>query len=163
MEELVTGAAKALAPLTHAVGRKVSQLQAERAAAKEPFRLQPDLLNQKLNETLSRFLGGTVDDAWWRRVLSRMEQAYVVPEFFKMPRVQRWLGEEYVQEGIVSLARANIMGQLPEREDETRGRLSESYAEHTGEPKCFAKGNYLGRVAAFLKAVVSLHRECSVV
>ena len=68
-----------------------------------------------------------------------MEQAFVAPDFFKTPPVRSWLGETDVQEDIVSLARANVMGQLAEGEDETQKRLSESYSRHTGEPERFAK------------------------
>ena len=115
-------------PLAKAVSQKVSQLQAERAAAQEPFRVQTDLLDQKLKETLGRFRGGSVADAWWRQVLTQMQQAYVAPDFFKMPAVRSWLDEVLVQEDIVSLARPNVMGQMAEGEDEVRKRLSEIYS-----------------------------------
>ena len=115
------------------------QLRAERTGAQEPFRVQTNLLDEHLKETLRRFRGGDVDDVWWRHVLAEMEQAYVAPEFFRKPLVRSWLGEEYVQESIVSLARANVMGQLAEGEDETRKRLLASYSEHTGEPKHLAE------------------------
>ena len=156
-------AAKALLSMAKAVAPKIAQLYAERAAAQDPFgvqadrrnlvlghldhqavtrehfRVQSDLLDRELMETLDRFRGGDVDDAWWRRVLARFEQAYVAPEFFKMPPVISWLGDENVQEAIVSLARAKVMGQLAEGEDESRRLLSRSYSKHTGEAEHYAK------------------------
>ena len=176
MEVSISVAARVLLPIAKAVAPKIEQLRAERRAAQdpfgvqsgpgnlvlvhldhramtqEPFRVRWDLLGQNLKETLElRFLGGNFDDAWWRRVLASLEQDYVVPKFFKMPTVQSWLGEEDVQEGIVSLARANLMGQLAEGENETRKRLSENYSKHTGEPEHFAK-NPIDVVVAVLTA-----------
>lgn len=139
MDGLTSTAAKTLLPLAKAVAQKVSQLRAERAAAREPLQVQTGIMDKKLKETLGRFRGSTVDDAWWRRVLSEMEQAYVAPEFFRKPTVRRWLGEERVQDGLVSLAGPRILGQLAEGEDEVRERLSEAYSEHTGEAARFAE------------------------
>ena len=139
MDGLASTAAKALLPLAKAVSQRVSQLRAERAAAKDPLRVQTNLLDERLKETLGRFRGSSIDDTWWRRVLTEMEQAYVAPEFFKKPTVRSWLGEERVQEGLVSLARPRVLGQLAEEEDEVRKRLSEIYSEHTGEAERFAE------------------------
>ena len=140
MEVPVNVAAKALLPLVKAVGPRVTRLRAERSAAREPLRVQTDLLNQNLKETLRRLCGGFDDDSWWPRVLARMEQQYVAARaFFRTLSVQCWLGEVDVQKGIISLARANVMGQSAEGEAETRRRLSESYSEHTGEPERSAK------------------------
>ena len=139
MEVSGSVAAKILLPLARAVSDTVAQLRAERAAARAPFRLQTSLLDQALKNTLGRFLGGGVDDKWWRYVLAEMEQGFVAPDFFKTLPVQSWLEETEVQGDIVSLARANVMGQLADGEDETRKRLSESYSRHTGESEPFAK------------------------
>ena len=79
----------------------------------------------------------------------------LAPEFFKTPPVRRWLAEEDVQEGIVSLARANVVGQLADGEDETRKLLSESYSEHTGEPERFAKGPINVTVAGLTAGYIS--------
>ena len=139
MEAMGSIAAKVLLPLVSAVSRTVTQLRAERAAATRPFPVQAGLLDQRLKEILGRFRGGSADDVWWRYVLAEMQQKYMAPDFFKVPSVRTWLGQEDVQEGIVSLAKANVMGQLVEGEDKTRRRLSESFSKHTGEPEGFAE------------------------
>ena len=135
----IVATAKALVPLAGAISRKAAQLHAERTAAKEPFRLETDLLDKRLRETLGRFQGGSVDDGWWRHVLAELGQAYVAPEFFTKPAVREWLDETDVQDGIVSLARAKVMGQSSESESEIKGCLAALYSAHTGEADHFAE------------------------
>ena len=138
MEASVMTAAKVLVPIATAVSSRIARLRAERSAAHEPYQLQPDLLNQQLQETLDRLRGGSVDAPWWRHLLSEIEQSYVAPEFFNTLSVQSWLGEKDVQEGLFSLARASLVVQLRDDEAETRKCLSESYSQHTGEPESCA-------------------------
>ena len=58
---------------------------------------------------------------------------------------------------IVSLARANVLGQLAEGADETRKRLAESYSEHAGEPESSAEhpinAVVAGLTAGFLASI----------
>ena len=99
-----------------------------------------DLMRELLLETLRRLQGGQVDDGWWRRTLDKLGQNYVAPHFLKMPALQEWLQIEAVEEGMVAMAKAYVMGTTDEGEPEVRKRLRAFYADVTGEAEHRAEG-----------------------
>ena len=138
MEESVSTAARALAPLVGNVAATFRRLQAERKAGQAPLGIQTDLLTQGLRDTLSRLQGGQVDETWWRSVLNELAHAYVAPIFFRKPAVRNWLDLEDVQDGLIALARAKILCQDDPDELDIRVRLAEDYSDLTGEAARFA-------------------------
>ncbi|MYD98144.1 MAG: hypothetical protein F4X98_12290 [Gammaproteobacteria bacterium] len=99
-----------------------------------------DLMRGLLLETLRRLQGGQVDDGWWRRTLDKLGQKYVAPHFLKMPALQEWLRIEAVEEGMVAMARAYVMGTTDVGEPEVRKQLRALYADVTGEAEHLAEG-----------------------
>ena len=139
MEMLGSVAAKALLPLVRVVAPTVRRLRAEREGARAPAQVRTDLMDGVLRETLGRLRGRNVDDKWWRGVLMEWEQKYVAPEFFRKPDVRSWLELAEVEDGVMAIARAHVMGQLANDESAIRGRLVENYSEQTGEAVRFAE------------------------
>ena len=131
--------AKALAPLVGTVATTVRQLHSERQAGQAPLQVQTDLLNQTLRTTLRRLQGGQVDDTWWRLVLTELAHAYVAPTFFGKPAVRNWLDLPDVQDRLLALARAKVLGLDQPDEPAIRERLAERYSEQTGDATRFAE------------------------
>ena len=131
--------AKGLLPLVGAARGRAQRLWAERHAAVGVYSGPVDLMGAVLRDTWARLVG-RVDDAWWRSVLDAVEQAYVAPDFLKMPALQQWLRVDAVQEGFMALAKANVMGVAADDEQGIRNRLGARYADVTGEAKHFAEG-----------------------
>ena len=140
MEVLASMAARTLLPLARAASNKVRQLYGEREGARAPLAVRTDLLDERLSESYGRLRGGTIEDAWWRRVFDAMAQEFVAPDFFRKPAVQGWLELPGVQKGFVAIASANVMDRAAHDESAIRERLAESYSEQTGEATNFAEG-----------------------
>ena len=140
MTEPLSVVAKGLAPLVGAVRGPVRRLRAERRAADDGSGGPVDLMRGLLLETLRRLQGGHVDDAWWHEILDRVGQKYVAPDFLKMPTLQEWLHIEAVEEGVVAMAKAYVMGTTDDGEPDIRKRLRACYADVTGEAEHRAEG-----------------------
>lgn len=133
------GAAKMLMPFALRTFQVTKQLHAEHIAAKTPLPLTKDLLSERLQETLDRLHGETVDDRWWRRLLTVVGHHYIAPDFFRKPDVQAWLALPRVREGVKTLARCAILNRTTEEEAAIRKRLADSYSEQTGEGVIWAQ------------------------
>ena len=140
MTEPLSVLAKGLLPLVRAVRGPVRRLRAERRAADDGSAGPVDLMRGLLLETLGRLQGGQVDDAWWHRILDRLGQEHIAPDFLKIPAVQAWLRIEAVEEGIVAMAKAYVMGTTDEGEPDIRKRLRACYADVTGDAEHQAEG-----------------------
>ncbi len=138
-EELLGIAAKPLLPLAKAAAGHIRVLSAERKAAVGGSPGPADLMGEVLRGTWARLVG-PVDDAWWRSVLDAVEQAYVAPDFLKMPALQKWLRSDAVPEWFMALAKANVMGVAADDGQGIRNRLGACYADVTGEAEHFAEG-----------------------
>ena len=137
LEQMTLSAlARDLQPLLSAVSRDLSRFQSERRAGRTP--VNPDLMERGLDETLDRLRGGRIEEAWWRRVLDRLGQQYVAPDFLRKPALQEWLADRQVGDDLKAVARAMIMGG-DGREPEVRSRLTDSYSKRTGEAPEFAR------------------------
>lgn len=131
----------ALKPFLAAAGAKARKLHGERQAGASGSPPGPiDLTAALLRETLNRLRGGQLDDNWWRQLLGAVEQAYVVPDFLKKPALQNWLQSKEVEDGIVEMARANVMGTTVDHQGAIREKLRRSYADLTGEAENRADG-----------------------
>ena len=133
MSESLSAAAKGLSPLVRAIRGPVRTLRAERRAADGGSAEPADLMREPLLRTLRRLQGGQVDDAWWRRLLDKLGQEYVTPDFLMMPALQEWLRSEAVEEGVMAIAKACVMGTTADGDFDIRERLRARYAEVTGE------------------------------
>jgi hypothetical protein len=111
----------------------------ERQAGQLPFGGGNDLLEQGLDETMSRLRGGNVDANWWQNLLNRLGHEFVAPDFLRKPALQEWLADEEVQRDTKALARARIMGADID-DPEARIRLRRAYANSTGENERLANG-----------------------
>jgi hypothetical protein len=97
-------------------------------------------------ETLSRLRGGVADDKWWKRLLDRVQHAYVAPDFLRKPSLQEWLSAADVQTDFKVLARSRLMPAM-EAGRESRQRLRASYSERTGEVKRMCAWMHAGFLA----------------
>ena len=126
-----------LLPVARAALKAVSRPNAERRAGRTPA--SSNLMEKNLDQTLGRLRGGKIEDSWWRKVLDRIAQEYIAPDFLTKPALQEWLAEEQVADGLKALARAKIMGR-DGRDPEVRELLANSYSTRTGEAGRFAQG-----------------------
>ena len=137
-DELSGIGAKALVPLARVAGAHIQRLRAEKQAAVGGSPGPVDLMEEVLLATFKRLTRGQVEDALWQRVLDAAGRAYVAPHFLKKPALQQWLDIDAVREGLMDLAKANVMGTVDD-EQGIRNRLGACYAEATGEAEHFAE------------------------
>ena len=129
--------ARVLRPVVSAVSRDLSRLRSERKAGRTSA--NADLMESVLDETLDRLRGGRIEEAWWRRVLDRIGQKYIAPDFLRKPALQEWLADRQVGDDLKALAREMVMGG-DGREPEVHDRLAQSYSKRTGEAARLAGG-----------------------
>lgn len=139
MAETLSLLARPLISVAQAIWRPVRRVYRERQAGQMPFSGVNDLLEQGLDETMSRLCGGNVDDTWWRNVLTHIGHNYVAPDFLCKPALQEWLDDEEVQRDAKALARARVMGGDTD-DPEAQIRLRRAYAHSTGEDERLADG-----------------------
>ena len=132
----VSAAAFLLRPVARAAFAHVSRLRAERQAAQSSVRSR--LLQENLNDTLSRLRGPTLDVPWWSNILRQLGQEYITPDFLKKPSLREWLGDEEVAKDVKKLATDILMG-ASGHDTQSRSRLVKSYSDHTGELSQFAE------------------------
>ena len=155
MTEPLSVLAKGLAPLVAAVRGPVRRLRAERRAADDGSGGPIDLMRGLLLETLRRLQRGQVDDVWWQQILDKLGHKYVAPDFLKVPALQDWLRLEAVEEGVVEIAKAYVMGTKDEGEPDIRKRLRACYADVTGEAEHRAEGSIDVAVAVLTAGYVA--------
>jgi hypothetical protein len=85
MAETLSLLARPLLSVAGAIWRPVRSVYRERQAGQMPFGGGNDLLEQGLDETMSRLRGGNVDDTWWQNLLDRIGHQFVAPDFLRKP------------------------------------------------------------------------------
>ena len=125
-----------LRPVVKAVINRASRLRNERKAGQRLAVSTENLMENSLDETLGRLRGGNVEDSWWRRVLDRLGQSYIAPDFLRQPALREWLHEDRVVDDLKALAAAIISGS---DDPNAQARLARSYANRTGEETELAK------------------------
>ncbi len=119
--------------------RSVLRLYAERKAASPLPIHAPDLFGQVLDDTLNRIRGGSIDDAWWRRLLDVVSHQYVAPDFLQKPALREWLTDAQVADAFRTISRDYIIGNSTQS-SEPRTLLEQSYSIHTGEARHLSDG-----------------------
>lgn len=127
------GLAKALRPIANAALRIATRLYAERKAGADPSTGGTGLLDESLNQTLTRLTDGHLEDAWWRQLLRAAAQSYVSPDGLRASGVQEWLSATDVRQGLRTIARAKIMATPSADSETTREQLAGHYTAATGE------------------------------
>ena len=114
-------------------------LSAERQAGQVPLTEPSSIMDEYLNETLDRIRGGGIDSGWWKGLLDRIGQQYIVPDFLIKPALLEWLHDDSVANDLKTIAAWRIM-ETAEDEDALRDRLAQSYSDRTGEALYLAAG-----------------------
>ena len=86
------------------------------------------------DQTLDRLKGGSIEDAWWRKVLDKIGQTYIAPDHLEKKALQEWLADNAVAGQLRTLAREIVMGKTGGK-TEMRGRLTDSCLDKTGEDR----------------------------
>jgi hypothetical protein len=139
MAETLSLLAKPLMSVAQAISRRVRGVYRERQAGRLPFGDGNNLLEQRLDETMSRLRGGNIDANWWQNLLNHIGHEFVAPDFLRKPALQEWLAGEEVQRDTKALARARVMGADTD-DPEVQMRLRRAYAHCTGEREQLADG-----------------------
>ena len=114
------------------VYQHIRRVFSERRAWQRPSYQPVDLMESILNETLDRLRGGNIDDSWWGKVLNKIEQQYITPDFLLEPELQEWLSKDQNAEDLKTLAKRHIIGRH-EDDPDFQDRLVKSYSDQTGE------------------------------
>lgn len=130
--------AKPVMSVATAIWPRIRRRYKERQAGELPTGAG-DYLEKGLDESLRRLIGGQIEeDGWWSGLLTRIEHAFITPDFLTSPALQEWLAERQTQEDLKSLARSQITGA---KEDERiRAELRRRYSKSTGELEQLADG-----------------------
>ena len=140
---MVEPSLSALASLLRPVVAKVfsyrRHLSAERQAGQVPLTEPSSIMDESLNETLDRIRGGGIDSGWWKSLLDRIGQQYIVPDFLIKPALLEWLHDDSVANDLKTIAAWRIM-ETAEDEAALRDRLAQSYSDRTGEALYLAAG-----------------------
>lgn len=152
MIELLTSiAARVMALLAKSVGSPLARLREERKAALRGSSEPTDQMDAILRETLSRLQGGQVESKWWETLANRLGQSYIAPDYFNKPALQKWLSIEEVENGLLEIASAHVMGTTAGDETDIRKELGEHYERVTGELGTRSRGP-IDTVVAVLSA-----------
>ena len=140
---MVEPSLSALASLLRPVVAKVfsyrRHLSAERQAGQVPLTEPSSIMDESLNETLDRIRGGGIDSGWWKSLLDRIGQQYIVPDFLIKPALLEWLHDDSIANDLKTIAAWRIM-ETAEDEAALRDRLAQSYSDRTGEALYLAAG-----------------------
>ncbi len=131
--------AKPLIAIAGVVWMPLRKIHRERRAGSMPVEGSSDLLEKKMEETISRLSNDKIDSAWWSKILNFFGHIYISPEFLKQTALREWISDSTVQTYLKILARAKIL------DDETIDsniirNLSVIYELKTGEDKRLASG-----------------------
>ena len=137
----------------------IRRVFSERRAWQRSGKQSTDLMESILNETLDRLRGGNIDDSWWEKVLNKIEQQIITPDYLLEPEIQGWLSEDQNAKDIKALAKTQITGGRLDDPD-VRARLVQSYSVQTGEVAHFAV-EVIDAIVAILSAgyVVTIPAE----
>ena len=141
------------------VYQHIRRLFSERRAWQRPSGQPTDLMESILNETLDRLRGGNIDNSWWEKVLNKIEQQYITPDFLLEPELQEWLAEDQNAKDLKALAKTRITS-AGQYDPHIRARLVQSYSVETGEAVPLA-GEAIDAIVAILSAgyVVTIPAE----
>ena len=128
-----------LAPIVKIVGVKIKQLRSEIRAADAGAIGPVFLMYGLLVQTLDRLRRGQITDSWWQEILNKLGHKFVAPDFLKKPALRQWLSIREVEEALLSITSAHIMGTSIDDEANIYGQLSQRYADVTGEAEHLAK------------------------
>ncbi len=131
LSEPVMSIGSALAPV-------IKKLRAERRAA-DSARIDTQLLEGLLDDTLSRLHNIAAHDVWWRDLLRRAASQYVRPEYLEKPAIREWLSESAVRDDLKLLTRIQLLPGASE-EASIKARLADRYSAYTGEAAPLAAG-----------------------
>lgn len=131
LSEPVMSIGSALAPV-------IKKLRAERRAANSA-RIDTQLLEGLLDDTLSRLHNIAAHDVWWRDLLRRAASQYVRPEYLEKPAIREWLSESAVRDDLKLLTRIQLLPGASE-EASIKARLADRYSAYTGEAAPLAAG-----------------------
>lgn len=141
MTESLIIASKALQPLVNSVGIQLKRIRAERQASKAGSSQPINLTRALLLQTYRRIQGSNFDDSWWRELLDRGAHSYIAPDFLRSPILQDWLRINAVEQDLLSIAEARLLGTPTDNEsDDIDRRLRQSYSKLTGEAEYLATG-----------------------
>ena len=148
-----------LRPFVTKVFNHARRLSAERQASQVPLTQPSAIMDESLNETLTRIRGGQIDSGWWMSLLDRIEQQYIAPDFLTKPVLREWLQEDSVANDLKTIATWRIM-ETAEDEAVLRDRLAQSYSNKTGEAPYLAAGS-IDVVVAILVAgyIAEIHPD----
>ncbi|MFJ2325085.1 hypothetical protein [Pseudomonas sp. NPDC087690] len=110
-------ALRLLGSLVGALLPKGKQLYAERSAGKSPDSYSVDFAEEILDEALGRLGAVDVEHQWWRRALVDLGATATQPIWFKKPHVQQWLSQTDVQRLLKAVAKSDLSGAGPHRDD----------------------------------------------
>jgi len=171
MTESVSLIAKTLMPFAKAILPQIRRLHTEGKVRRGTLDETSDLLENGMNKTLERLIGGKDIDKWWKKLLNSIGHSYISPEFLNINAIGEWLSDSQVQSDLKSLARKTIMGQKDRGYDQdTFSRLRKKYAAKTGENKKLANGpievivaiivaGYLGSINTGIDSVAGMLQE----
>ncbi len=140
IEPSLSALTSVLRPFVTKVFNHARRLSAERQASQVPLKQLSSIMDESLNETLTRIRGSQIDSGWWMSLLDRIEQQYIAPDFLIKPALQEWLQDDSVANDLKTIAAWRIM-ETDEDEAERRGRLAQSYSNKTGEAPYLAAGS----------------------
>ncbi len=114
------------------------RLRKERKAADGKI-IESDMLDETLEQTLSRLENISANDVWYSKILQALGTAYVRPDYLAKPSIRSWLQEPLVRKNLKKLARAQLV-QSPVDQSETRKSLAKRYSFYTFEAEQLATG-----------------------
>ena len=145
--------------LIQGVVRHIRRLSSERQAGQILGEQSIDQMESILDDTMDRLRGENIDDSWWKKILNKIHQSYIAPDFLLESELQEWLNEDRVANDLKALAKTRIMGGR-QNDSELRTRLVQSYSDRTGEVSHLATQT-IDVIVAILSAgyVVSIPAE----
>ena len=67
------------------ISTRAKRLHAERRAGQVWFETEnTDFINNVLGDTLTRLRGETIDDVWWKELLTLIEHPFITPNFLQL-------------------------------------------------------------------------------
>ena len=134
-EPTLSTLATCLKPILRSAINQGMVLNKERQAGRTG--VEPNLLDSRLDETLNRLRAGNVEDSWWGKLLNKLGQEFIAPEFLKKSELQQWIADERVASDLKTLAKRKLMGDT-QSDPQFVKELGQLYAEKTGEAERLA-------------------------
>ena len=127
VSKLLAAAARWLTP-------SIFRFKAERSAAKQPFEINPDYLEDILEKTYSRLCSDSLDMSLWKQTSQSFLHQVVCPKILKDKKVQKFLALPDTKNDFINLASSKIVNPLT-YDKAIISSLSNSYSAITGKSK----------------------------